>query len=146
MKLLIEKVLPGSSYQGKIYDYGIKGKTESGMELRISDWKKFNLKKYEGKIVNCLILAFMAQDINNIEKDQSHDPFHPVLEGTYLGSYKIPEKWREINEDLLLDPYHAVETVDGLLIIDPDELNAEKDEKIVFTVGRLDLKSYIPPD
>lgn len=149
MKLLIEKVFPGSSYQGKIYDYGIKAKTKSGMILRISDWKRLDLSQFEGKIVNCLILAFMAKPADKTERKEFYDPFHPIFEGIYIGSYHISEIWLKSYKNLKLDLYHAITTKDGIFLTSPrdmEDAGIKKDEKFTFTVGRLDLKSYIPPD
>jgi len=147
MKRLIKNVVPGEEYQGKVYNYGIRGENKSGTEIAISDLDKLNLRKSVNKVVDCLILAFMAQDINSIDESEPHDPYHPIIKGTYLGSYNIQEKWLKCNEKLILEGYHAVQTNDGIFIIDPDDLEnkaIKKGDKIIFTVGSLDLLAWLP--
>lgn len=146
MKIKFEKVDCGATYQGKTYDFWINGKTESGLKV-VLYVDGFDLREYEGKVVDCLILAFMAQDINSIDENETHDLHHPIIKGKYLGSYKIPDEWLKCEKDLLLEAYYGIQTQEGIYLIeliDIEGLSIKKGEDIIFTVGRLDLLAWLP--
>ncbi len=148
MKILFNKVNQGATYQGKTYDYWIHGKTESGQKVVLYD-PGFDLREYQGKVVDCLIDAFMPQDINSINENEEYDPRHPIIEGKYIGKYELPKKWelcKNKNEFLYEINLEAVETKDGIMIIDSNDFKIPMNEgdNIIFTVGRLDLKAWLP--
>ncbi|MFW9970369.1 MAG: hypothetical protein ACFFDF_09230 [Candidatus Odinarchaeota archaeon] len=148
MKIYIDKVNPGSTYMETIYDYRIYGKTESGFEIIIFD-DKYDLRNYQGKTIECLINAILPQEIDKKYESKETDPRHPQIEGSFIGKYAIPKKWKpcEKQNDLLYAvDRHAVETKDGIIIIDTDEYvnSLNKGDHITFTVGRLDLMAWLP--
>ncbi|MEJ2251393.1 MAG: hypothetical protein P8Y97_17290 [Candidatus Lokiarchaeota archaeon] len=148
MEILFENVNSGAIYQEKIYDFWIHGKTSNGKSIVLYD-DGFDLRKYEGKVIKCLILAFMAQKINPKEENKELDPFHPIINGQYMGEYEVPEEWSEYDYDLNLEGYHGVQTKDGVFLLEPTDLQGisiEKGEEIIITVGRLDLLAWLPID
>lgn len=109
----------------------------------------FDLREYQGKVVDCLIEAFMPQDINSIDENEEYDPRHPIIEGKYIGKYELPKKWepcKDKNEFLYKINLEAVETKDGIMIIDSNDFKipVNKGDIIIFTVGRLDLNAWLP--
>jgi hypothetical protein len=80
LKIFIEKVTLGATYMGETYDFRVYGRTDSGKEVILFD-DKFDLRDNQGKIVDCLIDAFMPQDINSIDGNEEYDPRHPLIEG-----------------------------------------------------------------
>lgn len=146
MRILFEKVNIGATYQEKVYDFWIHGKSKSGEKIVIYD-DGFNLQEYKGKIINCLVLAFMAQIINPKEESKKYDPYHPIIKGQYLGEYSISEEWLQCDEDLSLEGYHGIQSVDGIFLLEPTELqdaSIKKGDEIIITVGRLDLLAWLP--
>lgn len=148
MKIYIDKVNLGATYMGETYDFRVYGRTESGKEVILFD-DKFDLREYQGKVVDCLVDAFMAQDINSIDENEEYDPRHPIIEGKYIGKYELPKKWepcKNKNEFLYEINLDAVETKDGIMIIDSNDFKVPINEgdNIIFTVGRLDLKAWLP--
>ena len=148
MKVYIDKVNLGATYMEKTYDYFIYGKTESRKEVIIFD-DKFNLRDYQGRAVECLINAFMVHNINFINENEEYNPRQPTLEGTFIGKYVIPKKWdacKNQYEFLYKGERNAVETEDGIMIIDPTEFKVPINEGdyITFKVGRLDLMDWLP--
>lgn len=142
MIVLFKKVNQGATYQEKIYDYWIHGQTESGLKVVLYD-SRFDLREHEGKVVNCLILAFMAQDINSIKENEESDPYHPIIKGTFEGDYNVSSKWKNYKK---VDRY-AVSTNDGIMLIsknDLENIDLNIGDEIIFTVGRLDLLDWIP--
>lgn len=143
MKIYIDEVNLGSTYMETTYDYRIYGKTESGLKMIIFD-DKFDLRNYQGKTIECLIIAILPQEI-----DKETDPRHPKIDGIFIGKYAIPKKWEpcEKQNDFLYNvERNAVETKDGIIIIDTDEYvnSLNKGDHITFTVGRLDLMAWLP--
>jgi len=146
MKILFEKVNSGATYQEKIYDFWIHGKTQSGETIVLYD-DGFDLREHEGKLVKCLILAFMAQIINPREENKEHDPYHPIINGQYIGEYTVTKEWLECDDDLILEGYHGVQTIDGIFLLEPTDLqgiSVKKGAEIIITVGRLDLLAWLP--
>ena len=148
MKILFEKVHLGSTYQGKTYNFGIDTKTESGLELILFD-PGFDLREHEGKVVDCLILAFYASPMDFEEyKKKRYDKRNPFLKGEFIEIYKIPKKWHKFNKGYEEREYPAVRIVHGIM---PIEFCSEEDKGdlkdggfFTFTVGRLDLLAWNP--
>lgn len=143
MKVLFEKVNLGATYQGTTYDFRIYIKTESGLELILFD-PGFDLRKYEGKEMDCLILAFYVSIMNAEEyKKKSYDIRHPFLKGEFIENYKIQKKWHKFSKAYEEFDYPAVKTDDGIMPIEfcseKDKDNLKEGDFFTFTVGRLDL-------
>ena len=149
MKILVKKVYPGTTYEEKIYDYSILAGTETGLEIVLFDRERFDLRQYEGKIVNCLINAFYPKIVSGNELNRKYKPEHPIIRGIFIGDYNIPDFWLEYEDSLILEGWYAVKNADGVFIIDPNDFqypSINVDDEIIFTVGRLDLLAWHPLD
>ncbi|MFX1340713.1 MAG: hypothetical protein ACFFDK_19035 [Promethearchaeota archaeon] len=149
MKVLLKNVDIGSEYDDKVYDYWIVGQLNSGKQIEIFDAAPFDLRKYESKTIECLIVATFVEVVYN-----SDNVDEIIINGTFLGKYSLDDKWENISEGgnkiyELVSEWYAIKTDDGifLLTLSKKELNSMKEGDIIFLkVGRYDLLAWYPID
>ncbi|TFF88806.1 MAG: hypothetical protein EU548_08400 [Promethearchaeota archaeon] len=117
---------------------------DNGMIVELFD--HFNPNIEINKTIDCLILALNTKNINSVDFSKGHDKSKPIFTGRFIETYLIPESWWVYDERLKLKTYTAVQTVNGILLLDlfkePRDLN--DGDIITFIEGRLDLKAWRP--
>ena len=123
MRVLVKDVKPNVTDRGdqnKITSFWIYGLLKSGRKIKIFDSETFDLRKYENQELNQLIFC----KLSNIPDDAINgDEFYsPVLEGEYLGEFKIPNNWKiswrfePIKKEKQIN-FHVIQTENGILIV-----------------------------
>ena len=147
MKVLLKSVDIGSKYDDKVYDYWIKGQLNSGQVIEIFDAAPFDLRNYESKTIEALIIATFVQVVYNTDNVDEN-----LTNGTFLGKYNINDKWENIYEGgnkiyESVSEWYGIKTDDGifLLTLNIGDLNAIKEGEIIFLkIGRYDLLAWRP--
>ena len=139
MKVLLKSVDIGSKYDDKVYDYWIKGQLISGQVIEIFDAAPFDLRNYESKTIEGLIIATFVQVVYNTDNVDEN-----LTNGTFLGKYNINDKWENIYEGgnkiyESVSEWYGIKTDEGifLLTLNIGDLNAIKEGEIIFLkIGR----------
>jgi hypothetical protein len=125
-------------------DYLIIGQLSNGMIVELFDHFNPNIKI--NTTIDCLVLAFYVDDINSVDFTKGHKRDKPIFTGRFIENYVIPESWWAYDERLKSKTYPAVQTVNGIILL--DFLKKPKDLKdgdiITFSGGRLDLFAWKP--
>lgn len=118
MRILIKRVTT------REYNIDTIGQFKNGIEFKILDRISFGIDKMVGEEIECLLLAKLFR----FPKAAELKPTFPLLEGTYIGEYDIPDKWK-IGSLFELDPnwdeytYHGIKTDLGVFVIRSTNLN-----------------------
>jgi hypothetical protein len=151
IKFIIEKVGDStiSERTGKVFNFWIIGRLDSGKTIKIQDRLPFNLRKYEDKKVDCLLIATFIHHINMISEKDEIDIAHPVIKGEYIGEYEIPSKWLNCSGYKIISGYHAVKSIDGIFLIDPSDFERQEvifnsGNEIIFKAGSIELDAWLP--
>jgi hypothetical protein len=93
MKVLIKKV--GISTfnpdTDDIFDFWILGQLQNRREIKIFDNLPFDLRDKEEQEIECLLFMTLSGiPVDSITEDKLETP---ILKGSYLGKYKISDKW-----------------------------------------------------
>ncbi len=89
------KVIDENNAYGVVVESWIKCQLPSGREIEIFDYQYFNLKQYEGMIVDCLVLL---KEHEVFLEGESDDP--EVLWGTYTTEFDYSEDFPKTYERL----------------------------------------------
>ena len=121
----------------KVIDFWIHAQLENGEIIEIFDLDPLDLRGYEGKHLDCLILA----NVGDIDKDSIL-----IIRGKYIKNYVPPLKWKSVHDPV--ENYSAVETENGIFLLDPGIIEfKDKDGQIIeFDGFRLDLLAYLSLD
>jgi hypothetical protein len=151
VRVLIKEVKPNVTDRedpNKITSFWIYGLLKSGRKIKIYDSETFDLRKYENHELNQLIFC----KLSNIPDDVINEDefYNPVLEGEYLGGFKIPKKWKiswrfgPIKKEKPIS-FHAIQTENGILIVKPNNLknySVKPGERFKFKVVGFDLMAW----
>ncbi|TXT53222.1 MAG: hypothetical protein BAJALOKI1v1_2590006 [Promethearchaeota archaeon] len=105
------------------------------------------MREKEGNEVNCLLLA----RLNTFPEkwDEYIDPEEPLFKAAYVGKYSIPRKWTLTNrykpEYCDFKHYHAIQSVEGLLLISPNVAkysSLQKGKEYMLKTTTIDLISW----
>lgn len=137
MIVKILKVSRGTPLGSKVMDFWIRAQLKNGDIIEIFDLDPLDLRGYEGKYLDCLILA----NVGDIDKDSIL-----IIRGKYIKNYELPLKWKRVHDPV--ENYSAVETENGIFLLDPGIIEfKDKDGQIIEFEGfRLDLIAYLPLD
>ncbi|MFX1268436.1 MAG: hypothetical protein ACFFAK_10800 [Promethearchaeota archaeon] len=138
MIVKILKVSRGTPSGSKIMDFWVDGQLKNGEIIEIFDLDPFDLRGYEGKYLDCLILA----NVGVFDKDD----IIFLIRGKYIKSYELPLKWKGVHDPI--DNWSAVKTENGIFLLDPGIIDfKDKDGQIIEFDGiRLDLIAFLPLD
>ena len=146
MRIYIKDFWPSTVYMDLKSDYLIKGQLSNGMIIELFDSDCLAREFEVNTTIECLTLALNTKNINSVDFTAGHDRSKPIFTGKFLEEYSIPESWWAYDERLKSKTYPAVQTVNGIILL--DFLKKPKDLKdgdiITFSEGRLDLFAWKP--
>lgn len=143
MKVKLIKV-DTNEFEGRTFESFIQGMFLSGNQIKIYDSHFFNLKPFEGKIIDCIIGIYYTQILL---KSQNNDP--KVIWGKLLRQFDYSVDYPDLYSKLMqrLGYVYGLEAEDGIFDITDsivDQLNLKEGEMIGIKVGRFDLMDWKP--
>ncbi|KKM90541.1 hypothetical protein LCGC14_1237540 [marine sediment metagenome] len=119
-----------------VYNYTILAQVECGKQIEIFDYQGYNLRRYIGKKIKCLLFTWIKED-----------PPGFLLKGVYIGKYEKNEDWTQPEGESNLSNYYAIQTSDGIFLINKrsvEKYNLKNGKKVIFYTDRIDLFSWLP--
>lgn len=135
MKLLIEEVQIGAEYEGMVYDFWITGRLKNGRLLKVFDFIPFDLRSYQGKEVEVMIIAGFLRSEVDFENTET------VITGEVIDEYCLP-LLNKVRSDMSQKKWFALKTKEGMFLLNPSEFENKPlsiGTKVSFNVGRFDL-------
>ncbi|MBY9005998.1 MAG: hypothetical protein KGD63_04500 [Candidatus Lokiarchaeota archaeon] len=107
---------------------------KSGIQISILDFDKNDLRNYIKKDVECLLELWI-----------NSDPPGFLVEGEYIGNLCFKPNWLKSNRYLSLNAYFGIKTIEGVFIIEEEEVknfNLNKGDNVKFYADRINLVAW----
>lgn len=143
MEFLVKnvRVYARDPYSNKIFTYLAKGQLNSGLQIELFDYKRFNLTDYQDQKIKVLVFAMVEIDTITSEFKR--------MKGKYIKDCPddLAKEWLKFRPKLNLKNYSALKTQDGIFLIDrinPNYFTIDYDDNIIVDIVRFDLFAWHP--